>query len=141
MPRDLSRSLHALTARADRAADRILRREYGLAYRRFLLLYAVLDADETTQREVAERLGITEPSVSRMVRALVDEGLVTSSPVPGNRRSLMLTAAGRELTLACGALLEDRFAALVEASGVSYEDYRSNTLRVLAQLAATGSTQ
>ncbi len=64
--RDLSFDLHALTARLDRSADRILRAEHDLSYRRFLTLVIVAELDAATQRAVADRLGVSEPSVSRM---------------------------------------------------------------------------
>jgi DNA-binding MarR family transcriptional regulator len=138
--RDLSRSLHALTARMDRAADRILRTEQDVSYRRFLLLYAVGELDGTTQRELAEWIGLTEPSVSRMTRALVAEGLLDpgSAPLRGNRRCVRLTAAGERLVARCGEMLEDRFLALVESAGVSYEDYGASTRRLLTTLTGAG---
>jgi DNA-binding MarR family transcriptional regulator len=76
MERDLSRSLHALTARLDRAADTILRAEAGLSYSRFLALFMVRSLGADTQRALAERLGVSEPSVSRMTRVLAEQGLL-----------------------------------------------------------------
>lgn len=134
--RDLSRSLHALTARMDRAADRILRLEQGVSLRRFLALYAVRELGGPTQRELAEWMGVTEPSVSRMTRVLAAEELleVRTDRGAGNRRLLRLTSAGSGLVVRCGALLEDRFAALVDSAGVSYEDYSALTRRLLVHL-------
>ena len=139
MNKDLSRSLHALTARADRAADRILRAECGISYSRFLTLYAVSELGVTTQRALAEWLGVAERSVSRMVRVLADEGLLAApaDPSGGSRRRLTLTPAGRRLVAGCGQLLEDKFAAVVDAAGVSYDAYRDSTLRLLAALGGT----
>jgi DNA-binding MarR family transcriptional regulator len=136
MDRDLSRSLHALTFRLDRAADRILRAERNVSYRRFLTLYAIGVLGAPSQRAVAEWMGVSEPSVSRMTRVLVDEGFLDAPPDPagGNRRRLELTASGQALVASCGGLLEDRFAALVETAGVSYGDYRESTQRLFAAL-------
>lgn len=103
MEHDLSRSLHTLTARLDRAADQILRVEAGLSYSRFLALFMIGSAGPGTQRALADRLGVTEPSVSRMTRALEEAGLVeavadpaggtaTSSASP--RPALRLSRAG-----------------------------------------------
>ena len=69
MDRALSLDLHTLTARLDRAADRILRAEQDLSYRRLLVLFMVDMMGTPTQRALAERLGVTEPSVSRMAGA------------------------------------------------------------------------
>lgn len=135
---DLSRLLHAVTIRADRAADRILRAERGLSYNRFLVLYAVDEMGGPTQRALAERLGVTEPSVSRMVRALRDDGLLfTDARAGGNRRQVTLTPAGAEALHGGGAVLERRFADAVAAAGVDYDDYRATTARLLGVLGGT----
>jgi DNA-binding MarR family transcriptional regulator len=135
---DLSRSLHALTARLDRAADAILRAEAGLSYSRFLALFMVRSLGADTQRALAERLGVSEPSVSRMTRVLSEEGLlrVVADPGGGNRRQLTLTPAGEQLVKRWGGELEKRFAALVEDAGVPYRTYAEHTRRLLEQLGA-----
>jgi DNA-binding MarR family transcriptional regulator len=137
---DLSRSLHALTARLDRAADAILRAEAGLSYARFLALYMVGSWGADTQRALAERLGVSEPSVSRMTRVLAEDGLldVAADPNGGNRRRLRLTPAGEEVINRWGGMLEERFAALVEAAGVPYETYARHTRALLQGLGSQG---
>ncbi|WP_435745914.1 MarR family winged helix-turn-helix transcriptional regulator [Nocardioides sp. SYSU DS0663] len=135
MADSLTFDLHLLTARLDRAADRILRAEHDLPYRRFLALLLVGEG-APTQRVLAERLGITEPSTSRMVGILAEAGLleVSADPGGGNRRRLALTPAGRQSVDACRELLEERFAALVALTGVPYADYAGHTRRLLAAL-------
>jgi DNA-binding MarR family transcriptional regulator len=134
--RDLSRSLHRLTARLDRAADGILREEAGVSYARFLALYMVGSEGADTQRALAERLGVSEPSVSRMVRVLADGGWLQTLPDPagGNRNRLRLTGSGEQLVQRWGAELEERLAALLETAGVPYRTYRTHTTRLLAAL-------
>jgi DNA-binding MarR family transcriptional regulator len=131
---DLSRSLHRLTARLDRAADGFLRAEAGVSYRRFLALYLVGSEGAQTQRALAGLLGVTEPSVSRMVRVLAEAGLLEATPDPlgGNRNRLRLTAAGEQLVTRWGAELEERLASLLESAGVPYPTYRAHTRRLLA---------
>lgn len=139
MDRDLSRSLHRLTARLDRAADTFLRAETGLSYPRFLALYMVGLEGADTQRALAERLGVSEPSVSRMVRVLADSGWLraVSEPAAGNRNQLRLTTAGEQLIERWGGELEERLAMLVGAAGVPYRAYRAHTQRLLAALDAS----
>jgi DNA-binding MarR family transcriptional regulator len=136
--RDLGRALHTLTARLDRAADRILRAELHVSYRRFLVLFMVGELGVPNQRILAEWLGVTEPSVSRMIGALARTGLLEAVPDPagGNQRRLSLTPDGKELVRRCGALLAGRLAALVEASGVPYDVYTGYTNQLLATLDA-----
>jgi DNA-binding MarR family transcriptional regulator len=137
--RDLSRSLHALTARLDRAADAILRAEAGLSYSRFLALFMIRSLGADTQRALAERLGVSEPSVSRMTRVLAEEGLVqvVADPGGGNRRRLTLTRTGEEVVQRWGGRLEERFAALVDDAGVPYRTYAEYTERLLERLDAS----
>jgi len=71
MDSGLSVDLHRLTARMDRAADRFLSEAYGVSYRRFLTLLLVGEFGMPTQRALAEALGVSEPSVSRMTGVLV----------------------------------------------------------------------
>jgi DNA-binding MarR family transcriptional regulator len=136
MERRLSFDLHVLTALLDRAADRILRAELGISYRRFLALTHVGELGATTQRALAAGLGVTEPSVSRMTAVLADDGWldVQNDPAGGHRRKLALTPEGKRLVRKAQGLLEDRFAELVKASGVPYDAYAEHTERLLAVL-------
>lgn len=136
MEQSLAFDLHALTARMDRSADQMLTAEAGLSYRRFLALLLVGQLGSATQRELAEALGVSEPSVSRMAGLLAETGLLDLRPDPGggNRRRLTLTAEGKRTVRKCRRLLERRFAALVERSGISYERYAADTRKLLSAL-------
>jgi DNA-binding MarR family transcriptional regulator len=133
---DLSRRLHKLTARLDLVADTFLRTEAGVSYARFLALYMVGSGGADTQRALADRLGVSEPSVSRMVRVLVEAGLLEAASPPGvgNRHTLRLTESGKRLVQRWGAELERRLASLLEDSGVPYRAYLRHTNRLLAAL-------
>ncbi len=136
--RSLAFDLHALTARLDREADRLLRAHLALPYRRFLALVLVGEG-APTQKVLAERLGVTEPSTSRMVGVLAEAGLLEATPDPagGNRRRLALTPAGAEQVEACAALLEGRLAGLVQGSGVDYARYAADTRSLVRALDGT----
>jgi DNA-binding MarR family transcriptional regulator len=138
----LSYDLHKLTARLDRAADRILQEREGISYSRFLTLFAV-KSGAMNQRALAVWLGQSEPSTSRMVGVLASEGLLSARRIPGggNSRRLQLTSAGAELVERGGRLLEGRFAELLERSGVSRASYQRQTRRLLDQLDADAQGQ
>lgn len=138
---ELSRALHRLTAQLDLAGDRILRQEAGLSYSRFLALYMVGFEGADTQRVLADRLGVTEPSVSRMTRVLSEAGLLEAlaDPAGGNRHRLRLTPSGQELVERWGGEFERRFASLVQRSGVPYALFLEHTKRLLDTLNAAGS--
>lgn len=130
--------LHALTARLDREADGYLRSEQDLSYRRFLVLFMVSRLNAPTQRVLADRLGVTEPSVSRMIGQLVAAGLldVNVGPGGGNRRHVALTSDGEERVRRCCQLLEGKTVTLARLASVSYDDYSSSTQRLLDALSA-----
>jgi DNA-binding MarR family transcriptional regulator len=119
VPRRLGYELHKLTAHLDRFADGLLREAAGVSYARFLALFAVRECGGT-QRDMARWLGLSEPSTSRMVRVLADNGLLEVKALAGqgNRRQVQLTAKGDELIDRCGELLEARFEELVKLCGV-----------------------
>jgi DNA-binding MarR family transcriptional regulator len=134
--KSLSYDLHKLTARLDRAADGILQRREGISYARFLALFAVRETGGS-QRELADWLGLTEPSTSRMVSVLAAEGLLTATKAAGgNRRQVQLTERGAAATERCARLLEGRFEELVRRGGVPYDSYQEFTQRLLGQLNA-----
>jgi len=137
VPRRLSYELHKLTARLDRVADGLLREAAGVSYARFLALFAVRECGGT-QRDMARWLGLSEPSTSRMVRVLADDGFLEVKTLAGqgNRRQVQLTAKGDELIDRCGELLEARFEAFVKLCGVDYRTYQDQTRRLLDKLEA-----
>jgi DNA-binding MarR family transcriptional regulator len=141
MASSLSYDLHKLTARLDRAADRILREQEGVSYSRFLALFAIREG-AANQRALSEWLGQSEPSTSRMVGVLAHAGLLEATRVSGagNRRHLRLTKAGAELVDRCGRLLEAQFEELVQRSRVTHASYHRNTRRLLDQLEAEQRT-
>jgi DNA-binding MarR family transcriptional regulator len=69
---------------------------------------------------------------------LAQAGLLeaVADPAGGNRRQLRLTAAGEQLLERWGGRLEERLAALVEATGVPYQTYVKHTKRLLEGLDA-----
>jgi DNA-binding MarR family transcriptional regulator len=138
MQTDLGLDLHLLTARLDQAADRILRAEVGVSYRRYLALFMVGELGATTQRSLATHLGLTEPSVSRMTSTLAASGMLAVAPDPagGNRRRLALTEKGFALVQQCRRVLDGRLTELLQASGVSHDGYTAQTRQLLAALEA-----
>ena len=113
-------ALHVVVSLLDRSADQILP-ALGLTYSRYLTLLTIERLGEATQRAIADGVGITEPAVSRTVRALQSEGLVEAKAVPGlgNRRAVQLTAAGQRLVDRAATQLEQAFGDLLTAAGLA----------------------
>lgn len=138
-------TLHALVIHLDRAADGILRERFGVSYARYLALLTVARLDGGTQKSLADELGLSEPAVSRTVIGLSADGLVTIGRVAGdgNRRRVSLTDEGRALAVKCGEVLEDAFALVMDAAGVTGDDVTAlagRMLRVIRPPASEGSS-
>jgi len=130
-------ALHALVAVLDRAADDILQERLGITFNRYLTLLTLQRLGQVTQRELAAELGVSEPSVSRTVPVLADEGFLTVTSVAGggNRRRVELTAVGEKLVDDAADLLEDSFAQLMSAAGVEQDQILGITHPLLGVLA------
>ncbi len=130
-------ALHALVAVLDRAADDILQERFGITFNRYLTLLTLQRLGQVTQRELAAELGVSEPSVSRSVPVLADEGFLTVTSVAGggNRRRIELTAVGQKLVDDAANLLEGSFAELMSAVGMEPDQILAITNPLLGVLA------
>ena len=117
--RDPAYALHAVVSLLDRAADDILP-ALDLTYSRFLALLTIERLEGATQKAVADALGVTEPSASRAIRRLQEDGLVASTAMPGvgNRRTVSLTDKGERVVDEAAAHLERSFADLLKVAGL-----------------------
>ncbi|OYW45998.1 MAG: hypothetical protein B7Z08_08515 [Sphingomonadales bacterium 32-68-7] len=71
-------------------------RPLGQSSARMEALSAILNSPEPrSQAEVAKRLRIEGPTMTRMIDALTADGLVERSPAPGDRRTKHLTLTPR----------------------------------------------
>jgi DNA-binding MarR family transcriptional regulator len=129
-------ALHAVVAMLDRAAERILP-GLGLTYSRYLTLLTIERLGDATQRAIAEAMGITEPAVSRTIRALQAGGLVAAKATPGtgNRRAVGLTRAGQRLVNRASEDLETAFGGLLDAAGLAPADVLAVTDPIIKLLA------
>ncbi len=114
-------ALHALVAVLDRAAEGILQERLGISFNRYLTLLTLQRLGTATQRELATELGVSEPAVSRSVPSLTEAGFLTVTSVAGegNRRRVKLTTVGEKLVDEAAEVLEDAFAQVMMAGGVS----------------------
>jgi DNA-binding MarR family transcriptional regulator len=71
----------------------------GLTPSRTHLLWEVGQRGPVPQRVLAQALKVTPRAVTGLVDALVDDGLVTREPHPGDRRATLVTLTARGETL------------------------------------------
>lgn len=69
-----------------RHSDQVLQEQLGIGFSQFKILMVLQWHPDIQQRQIAERLGQTEASISRQIGLLKNQGLLTSVPSPNNRR-------------------------------------------------------
>jgi DNA-binding MarR family transcriptional regulator len=73
----------------------LLANEEGLSATQGQILAALVAHGPSTGTELSQRLGVTLPTISESVRALVDKALVTRAPDPRHPRASVLTPTKR----------------------------------------------
>jgi DNA-binding MarR family transcriptional regulator len=113
--RDISARLHASAIRLLRT----LRREddgSGLSAPRLSALSVIVFGGAMSLAELAAAEQVKAPTMSRIVDALVERGLVTREAKPGDRRSVRICATEQGVQL-LGAGRDQRVGVLVERLG------------------------
>ncbi|MDU0370299.1 MarR family winged helix-turn-helix transcriptional regulator [Hymenobacter endophyticus] len=104
----------------------------------WLVLRVIQETDDLTQTEIAERVFKDQASVARIIRLLLQRGLLSAEPLPhdGRRTQLRVTPEGlRTLAAVEPVVLSNRAKAL---QGLSENDL--NTLRFLLEQIAGNCT-
>jgi len=104
-----------------------------LTYQQYNVLRIIHADGPTAQAEIARRLLVTAPVVTRLAASLVEAGLVEKVRDPNDRRStrLTLTPAGRRRT---SAMRRDLLAAAVELIEPLPDDRRATVAAALDEL-------
>lgn len=118
-------------------AERLLRAQLGISYRRMLFLFVLQHQESITQHRLAQFLGYSDPAVSTMLRELVKDGCATTAPDPehGRKHLVRITPRGLELARQGRLLLDTHFDELVQLAGVDNEQLQNMTHRLLEALA------
>jgi DNA-binding MarR family transcriptional regulator len=118
-------------------AEHLLRAQLGISYRRMLFLFVLQQQGSATQHRLAQSLGYSDPAVSTMLRELVKEGYVTTTPDPdhGRKHLVRITPRGLEFARTGRHLLDTHFDELVRLAEVDDQQLQHLTRRLLAALA------
>ena len=89
--------MFAITAEIDMTISTLLRNEFAMSMADFKILRAIHMLDTCTQLDISRFNHVTEAAVSKRVRALTQEGLITKLVSPNDKRKsiLSLTAKGK----------------------------------------------
>jgi DNA-binding MarR family transcriptional regulator len=83
-----------------RQSDQVLLEQLGIGFSQFKILLILEQSTGTKQKQIAEKLGQTEASISRQIKLSQDNGLLVSQVSPNNRREhiIRLTPKGIKVT-------------------------------------------
>lgn len=90
--------LHHLGFVMDRQSDQLLQERLDMGFSQFKILMALKWSAGIQQKQIAERLGQTEASVSRQVKLLKDVGYVSVTKSKTNRREHIITLTTKGVT-------------------------------------------
>jgi DNA-binding MarR family transcriptional regulator len=135
---DAARLLTALAPRLNRAMRGQVRPKAGLSMPQFILLRA-LRHGPLPAGQLAQRFGVSRPTITRTVDGLVKKGLVERHIEPADRRVAMiaLTAAGQLLHESTEQAAEEYLATLLERLPPARLENLRTAARDLIQLLET----
>jgi DNA-binding MarR family transcriptional regulator len=113
-------TVHQLATELGRSAERLLGARGGVSFAQYRVLRALRTDGAATQHALAERLGVGDAAVSRILPGLVAQGwcVVERDPDHARRRRVRLTAAGAALESDGAAFLAASFFGAARDAGV-----------------------
>lgn len=114
-------------------ADQELLKKVGIGYSQFKLLMVLEWNPHIKQKEIAEKLGQTEASISRQMKLMQQDGLVRSNFSPTSKREhiVSLTARGEQLAARANHVLNQMYIPILQKLGESRQDYLMQSITAL----------
>lgn len=111
--------LHHLAASLARQTEQLLMHHLGLGFSQFKILMVLQKDSGAQQKQLAERLGQTEASISRQMKGLERAKLLSVKVNPDNRREHIteLTARGVQMVEDAREILNQHYQPLFESLG------------------------
>lgn len=99
-----------------RQSDIVLQDKLGIGFSQFKIMMVLMNNPHVQQKEIAERLGQTEASISRQIKLLINKGLLQSLKRPENKREHIttLTFSGESMTEEALTILNNYHAPVFE---------------------------
>ena len=97
-------------------SDQLLSERLGIGFSQFKILMVLQTNPRTRQRQIAEKLGQTEASISRQIALMHDKHLLQTTINPNNRREHLTTPTTKGLRL-----LEEALALLNSYHGPMFD--------------------
>ena len=93
------RTLHIIAHQTDEIFDALLRTEFKLTLARFRIMLPLVEIGPMTQADIARFHFLTEASIARQVKLLVDDGFLRRLPDCTDGRKFVLTFTKKTETL------------------------------------------
>lgn len=131
--RQLGYLLHHLPFVIDRQSDQVLLERLGIGFSQFKILMSLQWNDAVQQRDIAERLGQTEASISRQIKLMHERGWLQTKISPKNRRQhiTVLTSKGGRMAEEALQVLNDYHGPMFSELG---EKKQGQLLEILLQM-------
>lgn len=132
---NLGYTLQHLAAILGRQADQVLQERLGIGFSQFKILLVLQDKPGVRQKHIAQMLGQTEASISRQIKLLIEQGLLTSEVHESNRREHMttLTARGVRYTEEAQRILNDYHAPVFAHLSAKQQQQLQDILNIMHQ--------
>ena len=113
-------------------ADKILKREFEVTFKQFLMMATLSNIQPTTQHHLAQCLEYSDAAVSRMVNKLATSGYLTIKRDPSHlkKRVVALKDTGLKMVRDASKLLETEFLKSVEDTGVNGRVLHADLVRI-----------
>lgn len=96
--------LQHLSAVLAKQSDQVLQERLGIGFSQFKILMVLERDPHIRQKQIADKLGQTEASISRQIKLMHERGLLQTTVSPSNRREHITTPTAKGLRLNQAAL-------------------------------------
>ena len=136
----LSTQINHLVQGMNKAADRYIQERSDLTFSRFQLLATLLYIGESTQHGLAQRMGVSDTIISRIVHELSAQGYleIRKDPNHGRRHILGITEHGTQTVQRLGEILERSFMEIVSSEAEDPEQFERDINNILKYLQKNG---
>lgn len=116
-----------------RRSDQVLQERLGIGLSQFKIMMTLQKAPRVQQKQIAEKLGQTEASISRQIKLLQEQGLLQTVINPANKREHIttLTTKGDRFTDEALSMLEKYHAPMFDKLTDKQQDALRESLEVL----------
>lgn len=135
MQSDIGSLLHKVSKSLDKTSDQVLLERLGIGLSQFRIMLFLLGSDGAEQKQIADNLSQTEPSISRQTKVLSEKGLAVVRRSPANRRSrlVFLTQKGAKTAEKAVNILNEYHAPMFELLRPKQQEDLVETLKTIQE--------